>query len=722
MATVAVDLERKPGADAAPAATIAPPEPAKLAPLIALPERLVGLATPQRAGALAGLQRGHGNAAVARLLGAPVVARAAERCECGGVIGPDGQCDKCRAERESGADGDQAIARMLAGAAAARLQRLEKGSGLDDPLYMEDREWSSGQGPDDRVTGQRLRNWAIARGSMVVHSEGALKKLQVEDGAAPSIVEQIFALLVDLLRGAGPGRTSLTVMGEDESHPYPVADTGATTKLDKFKGSPGARESAVLELADSWGPVESYLTHALTRRFNTELLNAYGRTPRRDMEVETDSADILALRKRAYADVWIGGYAPFGGTNAWSVGDRVGSWKVAGIKDAQSSFWAVLDGHPLWYYKASLNMLGTQDVFVQKVAAAVADQAKFAGMLWPMMIKTAGFAMSFSPVPVMVIAGGVFEAFGEEGIRDLTGEGRSFRDVSGETARGILIDLALNKLFAGGGKGPHAGTEAAVALERAVEASASRTRTAVKEAVEKSEGAQVEAAVTAGRGQRVADAKLRGEGFVDEVHIHHEGGEHTFRRKGDGTWCRWSGMRLCDLDLPNADKALGPPRTGRITSDVSPRAKAGESVYDLKKVSTDPSDMSEVRMAELWEREGHEVHWNANDAHGDFKIDGVATDSKLLTQKGSINSAVERANSQGSQVIIDGTVVNLSRQDTDRLIANLQTQMTARPNKYRNIDRIYIVEGDGTIYIHHRDTKLKMDPDSSKAPLTPSIE
>jgi hypothetical protein len=721
VATAAVDLERRPGAAAAARPTVMPPEPADLAPVIALPERLVALPTPQRAGALAGLQRGHGNAAVARLLGAPVLARAGERCQCGGVIGPDGQCDKCRAERQSGAEGDQAIARMLAGAAAARLQRLEKGSGLDDPLYMEDREWSSGQGPDDRVTGQRLRNWAIARGSMVVHSEGALKKMQVEDGAEPSIVEQIYALLVDLLRGADVGRTTHILLDGDQS-PYPVAEGERSSRLDKFKGSPNAREMAVLELSDSWGPVERYLTHALSRRFNTELLDAYGRTPKRDMEVETKAADILALRKRGYADVWIGGYAPFGGTNAWSVGDRVGRWKVAGIKEASSLFWAVLDGHPLWYYRANLNLLGTQDVFVQKVAAGVADQAKFAGMLWPMMIKTAGFALSFSPAPVMVIAGGVIEAFGEEGIRDLTGEGRSFKDVSGETARQILIDLALNKLFAGGGKGPHAGTEAAVALERAVEATASRTRTAVKEAVEKSEGAQVEAAVTAGRGRRVADDKLRAEGFVDEVHIKHDGGEHTFRRKGDGTWCRWSVIRLCDLELPNADRALGPPRTGRISSDVSPKAKAGESVYDLKKASTNAADQSEVRMAQLWEQNGHEVHWNANDAYGDFKIDGVATDSKLLVQSGSIAGAVKRANSQGSQVIIDGTVVKLTRQDTERLIRDFQAVRAKHPGPYRNVETIYIVEGDGTIYILRSDTKLKMDPDTAKGPLTPAID
>jgi len=44
------------------------------------------------------------------------------------------------------------------GARRALVQRREEGSPLSDPLYMADRRWSSGQGPDDRVTPQ-LDRW-----------------------------------------------------------------------------------------------------------------------------------------------------------------------------------------------------------------------------------------------------------------------------------------------------------------------------------------------------------------------------------------------------------------------------------------------------------------------------------------------------------------------------------------------------------------------------------
>ena len=117
------------------------PAPADLAPELRAPacdscEGLAALPPALRAGAVTAMQRGEGNAAVARMLSrvadlpSPEPERAGETCRCGGTIGADGLCDKCRGERSAGLAAaaadlgasatDGAIARMLAEDLAAR--------------------------------------------------------------------------------------------------------------------------------------------------------------------------------------------------------------------------------------------------------------------------------------------------------------------------------------------------------------------------------------------------------------------------------------------------------------------------------------------------------------------------------------------------------------------------------------------------------------------------
>ena len=119
-----------------PAPELLAPEPA--APACESCDALASLPTALRAGAVQAIQRGEGNAAVARMLSRvaglprPEPDRAGERCKCGGTIGADGLCDKCRGERSEGIAeaaaglqapaGDGAIARMLADELAAREQ------------------------------------------------------------------------------------------------------------------------------------------------------------------------------------------------------------------------------------------------------------------------------------------------------------------------------------------------------------------------------------------------------------------------------------------------------------------------------------------------------------------------------------------------------------------------------------------------------------------------
>ena len=166
----------------------------------------------------------------------------------------------------------------------------------------------------------------------------------------------------------------------------------------------------------------------------------------------------------------------------------------------------------------------------------------------------------------------------------------------------------------------------------------------------------------------------------------------------------------------DGDQVAGNPNQRRlnkqektITSDVDSRsAKVArrdstqpKTVYEIKKMSKDPSDQAEVRVAERFAEDGHDVHFNDDDRHGDLKVDGVATDVKHLEKTNSIVSAVQRGLKQGEQVILDGTTVKLTPEDTYAEIRELEAEIAKHPGKFRNLKTIFIVEGDGTIYIYH---------------------
>jgi hypothetical protein len=430
------------------------------------------------------------------------------------------------------------------------VQRRETGSGLEDPLYMTDRRWSLWQGPDDRVTGQRLQNWAIARGSFVVRSEEALKRMQEKDGAESEIVADILVLLVDLLEGRDPTSpydTSAVFWG---TGPH-FRIEGERTRLDKFEGSENAREMAVMELEDHWGPIEYYLTRALTIHYRDSYLEAAGRTPK-DMSLEDDTEVIKQVRYNPYGHVYSFPQGMAGDVTV-RVGQRYGRLNIKDIRltggsgsGGPGTIWAWVEGYPLWYYSGSIDVINRQAVFGE-VARSVAESAHFAGMLLPLMIKTAGLALSFSPAPLIMIAGVVVEELGEEGLRDLTGESRSFKDIASGAAREILVNLVLGKLLGGGGEGKGA-SEAAEALDKVAEKAAIRVRASVEKEIVRTEGPKVAHAMEAGETRTVVDQELTDEGFSHEVNIRNEGAEHTYRRRENGEWCRWSKRRLCGFD------------------------------------------------------------------------------------------------------------------------------------------------------------------------------
>jgi hypothetical protein len=148
------------------------------------------------------------------------------------------------------------------------------------------------------------------------------------------------------------------------------------------------------------------------------------------------------------------------------------------------------------------------------------------------------------------------------------------------------------------------------------------------------------------------------------------------------------------------------PRT--ITSDIDPRsAKVArrtnaepQTVYEVKKASADPDIQAEVRMGEHLADDGHVVHFNAEGA--DLTVDGVRTDVKHVRSARGVDSAIERVRNQAPQVAIDGTSVGLSESEAVSRIRAFEQNAAERPAKYQNLDTVYVLLGDGKVYVYHR--------------------
>jgi hypothetical protein len=157
-------------------------------------------------------------------------------------------------------------------------------------------------------------------------------------------------------------------------------------------------------------------------------------------------------------------------------------------------------------------------------------------------------------------------------------------------------------------------------------------------------------------------------------------------------------------------KLLKSTPTGRITSEIDPRSaklarrtkEEPKTVYEVKKADPAPDTQAEVRIAEHLDADGHSVHFNASTP--DLTVDGVPTDVKHLNKKAGIPSAINNARKQASQVAIDGTTVGLTKDEAVAGVREFEAE-AARPDrreKYRNIETVYILQGDGVVYVYHR--------------------
>jgi hypothetical protein len=144
-----------------------------------------------------------------------------------------------------------------------------------------------------------------------------------------------------------------------------------------------------------------------------------------------------------------------------------------------------------------------------------------------------------------------------------------------------------------------------------------------------------------------------------------------------------------------------------ITSDDDPRSvklsrrtkTKPKTVYEVKKASPDPDTQAEVRVAEHLADEGYDVHFGTG---ADLTVDGVRMDVKHLRSKSGITSAIDRSRNQSEQVALDGSTIGLTEEEAVTGIRAFEAEAAKRPDKYRRVKMVYVLLGDGRVYIYHR--------------------
>lgn len=158
------------------------------------------------------------------------------------------------------------------------------------------------------------------------------------------------------------------------------------------------------------------------------------------------------------------------------------------------------------------------------------------------------------------------------------------------------------------------------------------------------------------------------------------------------------------VDTPQATGGPTPqPGAGKITSEMHPKYK-DQTVYDVKKKSTDADELAEVRMAEYLVKNGHDVHFTQGVGETDLKVDGIHTDVKHLREAHPKNvlSAIQRGAKQGPQVLIDGTTVGLTKEQAEEGIKLFEEIAQKHPGPAAGMKKVMIVFSDGSVLVHTR--------------------
>ena len=430
---------------------------------------------------------------------------------------------------------------------AAVMSILRRNERVPGKLYKSTHDYESGQGKGDYISGNRLIYWARGAGIALTRSEATFKRLQEDPDSMPAILAETLTLLERELRSA------------------------------KFQGTDQARDDAVAELRKGWPSLRDWFNRDLTKIFNDSIANALGQTPD-NAELETDPAVIRRIRhspKRdsTESDRW-GATIIVGHNLGGKVVDDIVKNPAPGgehqkhLAIVPGQLWFHYPDQPLWYYRTSTDPVQLQ-AFASHVAGQVAESTQFAAMLFPLLIKGmaigAGIVAGFPAGLAVRIAAEI----GAAAIDELATEGmdsardrkrRTPEDIAKSMGVQVLLSLVLGRLFGGGG-----GKQTAQELARFEIKAADNVRKVVGEI----EGPEVAAAVKAGRARPVEDAALIEKGYVREVPIRSHGESHIYRQHADGTWCRFSKIGMCNIELTQ-DGLKGAPKGAR------PNAKPGE--------------------------------------------------------------------------------------------------------------------------------------------------
>lgn len=420
----------------------------------------------------------------------------------------------------------------------------------DDGLYLIEIDYQGIPYPyrQSLMTGKNLEDWAVEKGFQLLtmgYVRGEAERLEAETVKTMQETDDVTSRVLDQVWPHLQAR----VLGTEG--PF---NSGLDPAL---WGSHAARTRALEDLRTMWGkggqgPAGVRLRDRLLELYIDRLAEAEARKPSAAIEVVVDPSEYRRIRhtpcghqyfnmtrgdviargrsrgKKTFVDVCLDSYNP----------------KVGPVAGVGGSVWYHLDGYPLWYYREYAGTLG--DTMVDEVAYRVYKDAQFAGLFWPWLLKMASYGLnlvapeSFAARIAVDIVAIVIQDMGEQGEAEVKGEkGPSLKEMIAGAGFQIVVNRIFERVVGGGGrqlKGVDPGRLGEFEAKAA---------TAVRNRLVEAEGPKVASAIRAGRVTKVRDPKLIEEGFDTEVKIEN----HQYLGKKDGTWCRHSDPKICDLTL-----------------------------------------------------------------------------------------------------------------------------------------------------------------------------
>ena len=409
--------------------------------------------------------------------------------------------------------------------------------------FRAERGWGTAADRETRLVGDRIVDWAKGSSYPATGSRDSMWRQYLRPTGAGEVADQLQLHLVARIRD-GPARNPIT--GKIEP--------------DDFEGSPRAREDGVARLTRRWPAVrEAIVGHARTT-FDDQLQAAVARMPAwaelvtDPKQVEDSHRQPITGRRKlhpmssialAVGDDFLGGKA--------TIADLTYESELA---YATRVFFRYRD-KDLWLYSVGSGHFTDVNTQVREVFGQVADKARFAGLLWPHLVKMMGVGAGFAGGWAATIAGLAIEELGEEGSRQVQGQKpRSVLEIVESVGVQAFIEgvlhVGMKVSRAAVPPRPKPGTLVTIGDFQA------RAAQNLRETLETYEGPIVDRALLEGRARAPKDGDPS---IVREVEVKIDGNNHTYRQKADGTFCRRSPLpEVCDL-MP------------RVTGGTTPKAQ-----------------------------------------------------------------------------------------------------------------------------------------------------